>query len=380
MISILGATGSIGTQTLQVAKALNIGVHGLSAHNNLKLLEACTREFKPSTVCISDKEKYSKCKLLMSDLPVKILSGEDGLSELAAEPVETVVNALVGIAGFMPTLSAIENGNNVALANKETIVSGGEIVLKRAKEKNVKIIPVDSEHSAIFQCLYNNKNTENPIEKILLTCSGGMFFGKNRAELQDVKPSELINPNWVMGKKVTLDSATLMNKGLEFIEAMRLFDVRSSQIEVLIHRESIVHSAVEFRDGAVIAQLSCPDMRLPIQYALTFPRRLPLDIPKLDLASVSKLTFSKPDLETVSALNTAIKAATKGGVFPCIVNAANETADELFFDGKISFNQIPDIIEDAFLNVKPSAVNTDSPEKIIDIHNQTLDYVRENYI
>ncbi|MDR0947464.1 MAG: 1-deoxy-D-xylulose-5-phosphate reductoisomerase [Ruminococcus sp.] len=375
LISILGSTGSIGTQTLSVCKALNIKVHGLSAHRDAAHLSEFARAFNVNTVCITDSSKYTELKLLLADTSVKILSGAEGLCELAAEKVDLVLNAVVGIAGFMPTLAAIDAGNNIALANKETLVAGGEIVMKRARETGVKIIPVDSEHSAIFQCL---QNTKTPPRKIILTCSGGKFFGKTRAETANVKPSDLSNPNWVMGQKVTLDSATLMNKGLEFIEAMRLFDVKPSQIEVVIHRESIIHSAVEFPDGALIAQMSSPDMKLPIQYALTYPERKPLEIKPLSLTDIGKLTFYKPDFENFPCLKTAIKAAQKGGGYTCIINAANEAADELFLNGQIGFNDIPEIIEDAFLNVVPG--DCDKPEEIIQLHNLTVDYVRENYI
>jgi 1-deoxy-D-xylulose-5-phosphate reductoisomerase len=342
-ISIIGSTGSIGTQTLDVARAHGFSVGGLSAFRNIKLLEAQAREFSAAAVAVGDETLFCSLKTALADTSVKVLAGSSGICEIAAAPCDRLINAAVGIAGLLPTDAAIRAGNTVALANKETLVAGGDCIMRLAREHSVDIIPVDSEHSAIFQCL----NSSNPIEKILLTCSGGAFYGCSKADLEAVTPERIHNPNWDMGRKVTLDSATLANKGLEFIEAVHLFGVRPDQIEILIHRESILHSAVEYADGAVIAQLGMPDMRLPIQYALTYPKRLPCHAKRLSLSDIKGLTFAKPDYEAFPALTGFMTACRRGGGIPAALNAVNDEAGRLFFDGKISFNRIGELIENA---------------------------------
>ncbi len=350
-IIILGSTGSIGTQALDVAKAHGYRVKGLAAGRNIKLLEKQAREFSPETVAVSSESAAAELKILLADTDIKVLSGESGVQELASYKCDTLLNAIVGIAGLKPTLSAINAGNEIALSNKETLVAAGDIVMKAAKEKGVRILPVDSEHSAIFQCLQGVPN--GSLSKILLTASGGPFFSKTIDELKSVTPKMALNhPNWDMGAKITIDSATMMNKGLEVIEAMHLFEVEAKDIEILIHRQSIIHSAVELRDGAVIAQLGAPDMRLPIQYALSYPERLPCPGHSLSLTDVCELTFHKPDFETFKCLSACIKAAASGGLKPAAANGANEQAVALFLQNKISFLQIGELVFGATENQK----------------------------
>lgn len=350
-IVLLGSTGSIGTQTIEVCRAHNIRIKGLSAHKNLDLLEKQAREFLPEYVAVSDESNYSEIKRRLSDLNTKILAGSDGLCDLAAVSCDKTVNAVVGMAGLLPTLAAISVGNNVALANKETLVAGGEIVMKAAREKNVEITPIDSEHSAIYQCLLGAG--ENKVSKIILTASGGPFFGRTRAELENItKEQALRHPNWIMGEKVTIDSATMMNKGLELIEAVWLFGVKPAQIEITVHRQSVLHSAVEFEDGAIIAQLGSADMRIPIQFALTAPNRFPCPAKKLSLTEVGSLTFEKPDEKVFSCLSAAKKAIEIGGNAPCIVNCANEAAVSLFLEEKIGFLQIAEMVNNALSDVE----------------------------
>lgn len=350
-IVLLGSTGSIGTQTIEVCRAHNIRIKGLSAHKNLDLLEKQAREFLPEYVAVSDESNYSEIKRRLSDLNTKILAGSDGLCDLSAVSCDKTVNAVVGMAGLLPTLAAISVGNNVALANKETLVAGGEIVMKAAREKNVEITPIDSEHSAIYQCLLGAG--ENKVSKIILTASGGPFFGRTRAELENItKEQALRHPNWKMGEKVTIDSATMMNKGLELIEAVWLFGVKPAQIEITVHRQSVLHSAVEFEDGAIIAQLGSADMRIPIQFALTAPNRFPCPAKKLSLTEVGSLTFEKPDEEVFGCLSAAKKAIEMGGNAPCIVNCANEAAVSLFLEEKIGFLQIGEMVNSALSDVE----------------------------
>lgn len=350
-IVLLGSTGSIGTQTIEVCRAHNIRIKGLSAHKNLDLLEKQAREFLPEYVAVSDESNYSEIKRRLSDLNTKILTGSDGLCDLSAVSCDKTVNAVVGMAGLLPTLAAISVGNNVALANKETLVAGGEIVMKAAREKNVEITPIDSEHSAIYQCLLGAG--ENKVSKIILTASGGPFFGRTRAELENItKEQALRHPNWNMGEKVTIDSATMMNKGLELIEAVWLFGVKPAQIEITVHRQSVLHSAVEFEDGAIIAQLGSADMRIPIQFALTAPNRFPCPAKKLSLTEVGSLTFEKPDEKVFSCLSAAKKAIEMGGNAPCIVNCANEAAVSLFLEEKIGFLQIGEMVNSALSDVE----------------------------
>ncbi len=351
-ISILGSTGSIGTQTLDVARAYpGISVKAISARSNVGLIEEQIREFRPKLACVTDEKAASELKIKVADTDTKIVSGTDGLLDVATvDGADTVVTAVVGISGLLPTISAIEAGKNIALANKETLVCGGHIVMDLARKKGVKILPVDSEHSAIFQSLQGNPKK---IKKILLTASGGPFFGKTKAELSDIKPQDALkHPNWDMGAKVTIDSSTLVNKGLEVIEAKWLFDVDIDQIEVLVHRQSVLHSAVMYEDNAVIAQLGTPDMKLPIQYALTYPDRLPMSGNELDFAKYPNLTFAHPDTETFYALELAKKAGRDGGILPTVFNSADEVAVELFLKEKISYLEITDSIESAMEQVK----------------------------
>ena len=350
-ISILGSTGSIGTQALDVVRKLNIKVNSLAAHSNIKLLEDQIREFKPKVVALFDSDSALKLKKNISDLDVDVLDSIEGICELAAmEDTDIVLNSIVGMIGLKPTLEAIKAKNNVALANKETLVAGGALVMKVAKENGVKIIPVDSEHSAIFQCL-QGCNEKSEIKKLILTASGGPFFGKNLDELKNVLPEEALkHPNWDMGAKVTIDSASMMNKGLEIIEAVWLFDINVDNIDVVVHRESIIHSMVEYNDNSIIAQMGVPDMRIPIQYALTWPQRHNSAVKQLNLTDVSKLTFFKPDYNTFKCLDTCKKAIKIGGLAPAAANGANEEAVNLFLNKKISFTDIGELVYQAMVN------------------------------
>lgn len=347
-ISILGSTGSIGTQTLEIVRAYpEFKVSAISANSNIDMLEAQAREFKPELVAVMDRDKAEELSYRLNDTDIRVLSGKDGLVAAATETsAEIVVTAVVGIAGLEPTLAAINAGKNIALANKETLVTGGHLVTAAARRMGVKILPVDSEHSAIFQSLQGFSRRE--IKRILLTASGGPFFGKTRSELGNITPAQALkHPNWDMGAKVTIDSSTLVNKGLEVIEAKWLFDVDIDKIKVLIHRGSIVHSMVEYVDNGVMAQLGAPDMRLPIQYALTYPKRLPMQNNELDLVSCGALTFEEPDTDTFFALELAKRAGREGGTLPTVFNSADEVAVELFLKEKISYLGISDLIGEA---------------------------------
>lgn len=358
-ISILGSTGSIGTQTLDIVREYpSIKVCAMSAHSNIDLLEKQAREFKPSMVCVTNEQKAAELKIKLADTDIKVISGEKGLIDVAcADDAQTVVTAVVGIAGLIPTIEAIKAGKNIALANKETLVTGGHIVTKLVKEYGVKLLPVDSEHSAIFQSLQGCCDKKE-VKKILLTASGGPFFGKKRAELENVTVEQALkHPNWNMGAKVTIDSSTLVNKGLEVIEAKWLFNVDVDDIEVLVHRQSIVHSMVQYTDNSVIAQLGVPDMRLPIQYALTYPNRLPMNNNDIDFSVYNSLTFDKPDTDTFYALKLAFKAGREGGILPCIFNSADEAAVELFIQRKLKYLQISEVIDKAMSDIK----NIDNP-------------------
>ena len=343
---ILGSTGSIGTQSLEVARANNYRVTALAAGNNAELLEQQVREFKPLKVAMSNERAAVDLKLRLRDTDIEVLSGLDGICELAAGRGDTVLNSIVGIAGLKPTLAAIKAKKTIALANKETLVTGGEIVNRELKENGVSLLPVDSEHSAIFQSLQGVPT--GSLRKILLTASGGPFYGKKREELKNVTVAEALkHPNWSMGAKITIDSATLMNKGLEVIEAVHLFGVKAADIEVLVHRQSIVHSGVELCDGAVIAQLGTPDMKLPIQYALTYPERTAQYGQRLSLADIGTLTFERPDTDTFRCLQLCIDAVNEGGLKPTAANGANEEAVKLFLQGEIKFLQIAELVEKA---------------------------------
>lgn len=344
-LSILGSTGSIGTQGLDVCRNLGIKVVALAANSNAKAMEEQVRQFRPEVAALLDEEAAASLKLKVRDTGTRVVSGMNGILEAVTHAgADTVLTSVVGIAGLIPTIAAIEAGKNIALSNKETLVTAGAIVTDLIKKKGVKLIPVDSEHSAIFQCLAGNRKED--VEKIILTASGGPFRGYTRAGLENVTVEQALNhPNWSMGSKITIDSATMMNKGLEIIEAMWLFDVPASRIEVVVHPESIIHSMVEFRDGSIMAQLGAPDMRIPIQLALTWPHRAENQFRRADMRQLGRLTFEEPDFETFEALKLAYRAAETGGTLPCAMNAANEVAVELFLKGKIRFHQITEIVK-----------------------------------
>lgn len=348
-LSVLGSTGSIGTQTLDVARALGMKVSAIAANRNIKLLEEQAREFSPGIVAVADEAAAKELKVALSDTKCKVSGGRSAVLEAAAcSEADTVMSSLVGMAGIEPTLCAIEAGKDIALANKETLVCAGEIVMRRAKEKNVKVIPVDSEHSAIFQSLHASVAPHRELTRIILTASGGPFLGKKRDELENVTVEQALrHPNWSMGAKVTIDSASLMNKGLEFMEAMWLFDLDPSQIDIVVHRESIIHSMVEFRDGAIIAQLGTPDMRTPISFALTYPERKDFGGEYIDFTKLSSLSFALPDTESFRCLALALSAAKRGGTAGALLNGANEAAVDLFLNSKIKFLEIADYIERA---------------------------------
>ena len=350
---ILGSTGSIGRQALEVAENQGFKVTTLTADKNVELIEKQARKFNVETVAMADEDAAKALKIALKDTDIEVLSGKNGVIEAAQSKGDTVLSAIVGIAGLSPTLAAINAKKTIALANKETLVTGGKIVKRAIKENNVALLPVDSEHSAIFQSLQGVP--KGALKKILLTASGGPFFGRKRDELKNVTAKDALkHPNWSMGAKITIDSATLMNKGLEVIEAVHLFDVNPENIEILVHRQSILHSAVELNDGAVIAQMGTPDMRLPIQYALTYPNRAHC-FERLSLLDVGTLTFERADTDTFKCLPLCIKAITLGGLYPTIVNGANEQAVELFLKGKIGFLQIADLVENAMQRVESKA-------------------------
>ena len=358
-VSILGSTGSIGTQALRVCRALGRPVAALSADRSTKLLEEQARAFLPQKVCVTNEEAFRDIRVRLQDTGIKLLFGMEGLCEIAADPACGMpLNALVGMVGLRPTLAALTEGKTVALANKETLVAAGELVQNTAKRHGGRLLPVDSEHSAIFQCLWGND--KKAMRRILLTASGGPFYGKTRAQLQNVTLSDALrHPNWSMGRKITVDSATLMNKGLELIEAMWLFDAAPSQIEILVHRQSLMHSAVEYMDGSILAQLSHPDMALPIQLALTWPKRVDTDvIEPLDLIRAGTLSFAAPDEETFGCLRLAKEAAKTGGLAPCILNAANEAAVALFLKEKIGFLEIEERVGHALERLGAPAYRT----------------------
>ena len=351
-LAILGSTGSIGTQALEVVDSNNdINVVALSANNSVELFAQQIRKYKPDIACIMNGDRLDELKSLVADVDVALVTGMDGMIEIAEyEKSDMLLTSVVGNVGLLPTVAAIKKGKKILLANKETLVTAGELIMPLAKEYNVDILPVDSEHSAIFQCLQGN--SYDKIKKLLLTASGGPFYGKTADELKNItKADALKHPNWSMGAKITIDSATLMNKGLEIIEAKWLFGVDVDDIEVLVHRQSIVHSAVEFCDNSVIAQLGVPDMKLPISYAINYPERTTDVTPELDLFSCGTLTFGKPDKDTFRCLGIAIEAVRKGGLVPTVMNAANEVAVELFLKDKIGFLDIARLVEDTIKGV-----------------------------
>lgn len=347
-LSLLGSTGSIGTQTLDVVRKLGIPVCALAAHSNIDLLEQQAREFSPKLVAVYEEQAALELKKRLADSHIEVTVGMEGLCQAAKYPeADVVLNAVVGMVGLQPTLEAIEAQKNVALANKETLVAGGTLVMEKAKQKGIKILPVDSEHSAIFQCLQGCP-TPKALNRLILTASGGPFFGKTREELKQVTPQQALkHPNWNMGAKVTIDSATMMNKGLELMEAFWLFSMPVDRIDIVVHRESIVHSLIEYQDHSMIAQMGVPDMRIPIQYAITWPERYPSPVEQLDLTKVGSLTFYSPDEETFTCLRACKKAIRKGGLAPAAANGANETAVPLFLQGKISFLDIGCLVEQA---------------------------------
>ncbi|MDF2987862.1 MAG: 1-deoxy-D-xylulose 5-phosphate reductoisomerase [Eubacterium sp.] len=352
IISIIGSTGSIGVQTLDVARNLGIKVAAISANSNIDLLEKQVHEFKPQLVSVGNKLLAAELRNRLGDMKVQVLSGLEGMLGAVELPeVDTVVTSVVGTAGLIPTMHAIKSKKNIALANKETLVTAGRLVMEEAQKQGIRIFPVDSEHSAIYQCLMGNN--ENQVEKIIITASGGPFRGKKLEELKNITPAQALkHPNWNMGSKITIDSATLMNKGLEVIEAKWLFRKELDQIQVLVHPQSIIHSMIEYVDGSVIAQLGSPDMRIPIQLALTYPDRCDNNFSKLDFLKCSQLTFEEPDVKTFKCLQLAYDALTTGGTMPAAMNAANEIAVAAFLKNQIGFTGIQDIIEKVMLTHK----------------------------
>ena len=352
-LSLLGSTGSIGVQSTEVVRMLEktgaeadkYKIVGLAAHSNIKVLEDQIREFKPQAVAVFDVEAAKNLRANIRDLQVEVLEGMEGLCEVAAlEDADVTLNSVTGMVGLKPTLAAIRAGKTLALANKESLVTGGEIVMREAKERGVSILPVDSEHSAIFQCLQGCHDSRQ-LKRLIVTASGGPFFGKKLSELHDVTPAMALNhPNWSMGSRITIDSATMFNKGLEIMEAKWLFDMGPEDIDVVVHRESIVHSLIEYDDNSVIAQLGVPDMRIPIQYALTYPNRYPSPVKQLNLADYAKLTFFDADEDTFKCLASCKKALARGGLAPAAINGADEVAVKLFLEGKIRFTDIAEMV------------------------------------
>lgn len=377
-IAVLGSTGSIGTQTLEVARANgDLKIAALAAGRNVELLEKQIREFSPRVVAVWEEEAARKLKTAVSDMDVKIVTGMDGLIEISTLPeVEVLVTAIVGMIGIRPTVEAIKAGKDIALANKETLVTAGHIIMPLAKEHNVRILPVDSEHSAIFQSL--NGEHHEQIDKLLITASGGPFRGKKRADLEKVKVEDALkHPNWAMGQKITIDSATLVNKGLEVMEAKWLFHVDLDQIEVVVQPQSVIHSMVQFVDGAVIAQLGTPDMKLPIQYALYYPDRRYLTGERLDFAKLGQITFEKPDMETFLGLPLALQASRIGGSMPTVFNAANERAVSKFLHREIGFTDIYQIIIESMEHHKVQQQPT--IEDILDTEKATYEFIESRW-
>lgn len=377
-IAILGSTGSIGTQTLEIVRTnRDLEISAMAAGSNIDLLEAQIREFHPSLVAVWKEEKAAELKIRTKDLDLRIVSGMDGLLEVAVQPqAELLVTAIVGMIGIRPTIAAMKAGKDIALANKETLVTAGHLIMPLAKECQVQILPVDSEHSAIFQCL-QGENREQ-IKKILLTASGGPFRGKKKEELKEVKVEDALkHPNWSMGRKITIDSATMVNKGLEMMEARWLFGVEPKDIQIVVQPKSIIHSMVEFVDGAVIAQLGTPDMKLPIQYALYYPERRDLAGERLDFWKLKEITFEQPDMENFPGLALAFEAAAGGGSLPTVYNAANERAVALFLERKISFLEIPQIIESCMETHK--VIKEPTIEEILSVEQEVYDMIESRW-
>ena len=377
-IAVLGSTGSIGTQTLEVARANgDIEIAALAAGRNIELLEAQIREFSPKVCGVFDEKKAGELKMRVRDTETRIVSGMEGLLEIAAmDGYEILVTAVVGMIGIRPTVAAIKSGKDIALANKETLVTAGHLIIPLAAEHQVRLLPVDSEHSAIFQCL--NGEQGNKIEKILLTASGGPFYGKTMEELKHVRVEDALkHPNWSMGRKITIDSSTMVNKGLEVMEAKWLFGVEMDDVQVVVQPKSIIHSMVQFTDGAVMAQLGTPDMKLPIQYALYYPERRPMGGERLDFWSLSSIAFGKPDFETFKGLSLAYEAGRAGGSVPTVYNAANERAVAKFLNGSISYLTITEIIEAAMGHHKRKAAP--SLEEILETEQETYDFIESRW-
>ena len=377
-IAILGSTGSIGTQTLEVARNNgDLEITALAAGSNIKKLEEQIREFHPKTAAVWSEEKAGELRTAVRDLDVRIVSGMEGLIEVCTEPeAEIVVTAIVGMIGIVPTIAAMKAGKDIALANKETLVTAGHIIIPLAEEAGVKILPVDSEHSAIFQCL--NGESRKELKKILLTASGGPFRGKKREELLHIQVEDALkHPNWAMGRKITIDSSTLVNKGLEMMEARWLFGVEPKDIQIVVQPKSIIHSMVEFVDGAVIAQLGTPDMKLPIQYALYYPERRYLPGERLDFETLTEITFEKPDMETFTGLKLAFDAAAAGGSMPTVYNAANEKAVALFLDRKIGWLEIPEIIGKSMEAHK--VISNPTVEEILDTEKAVYEFIESRW-
>lgn len=362
-ISILGSTGSIGTQTLDVVDKLNLNVCSLAAFGNIEKLEKQVRKYRPKTAVVFDEDKAKQLKLNINDTFTTVLSGMDGLVEAATESsADLILNSVVGMVGLLPTIAAANAKKDIALANKETLVAGGSLVIDAVKKNNVKLLPVDSEHSAIFQCLQGMPD-KKMLKRLILTASGGPFFGKTTEQLKNVTLEQALNhPNWSMGAKITVDSATMMNKGLEIIEARWLFGVMPENIDVVVHRESVVHSMIEYDDNSVIAQMGVPDMRIPIQYAITYPNRYESPVAQLNLAKVGKLTFFEPDYKTFKCLSVCKKALSMGASATAVANGANEQANKMFRDGKISFLDIGTLVSKAVDSIK-----TEKPENVEDV-------------
>ena len=374
-VTVLGSTGSIGTQALEVIEMQGYEVKALTASVRVDEIEKQIRKFKPSYAAMVDEKAAQELKIRVADTDTKVLSGLQGVCECASLGADYVLNSIVGMAGLEPTLSAIDAGSEIALANKETLVAGGQLVMKRAKEKGVNILPVDSEHSAIFQSMQGCRDKKE-IKKLILTASGGPFFGKKRDELANVTVKEALNhPNWSMGAKITIDSATMMNKGLELIEAVWLFSMDPKDIEIVVHRQSVVHSLVEYCDNSVIAQLGVPDMRIPIQYALTYPNRIPSPVSELSLTDYGTLTFDKPDYETFGLINICRKAINDGGLYPACANAANEEANLAFRQGKIKFLQIEELVAQAVADAPK--VEDYKLGDVLDMYDRARGYVKE---
>ena len=374
-VTVLGSTGSIGTQALEVIEMQGYEVKALTASVRVDEIEKQIRKFKPDYAAMVDEKAAQELKVRVADTDTKVLSGLQGVCECASLGADYVLNSIVGMAGLEPTLSAIDAGSEIALANKETLVAGGQLVMKRAKEKGVNILPVDSEHSAIFQSMQGCRD-KNEIKKLILTASGGPFFGKKRDELANVTVKEALNhPNWSMGAKITIDSATMMNKGLELIEAVWLFSMDPKDIEIVVHRQSVVHSLVEYCDNSVIAQLGVPDMRIPIQYALTYPNRIPSPVSELSLTDYGTLTFDKPDYETFGLINICRKAINDGGLYPACANAANEEANLAFRQGRINFLQIEELVAQAVADAPK--VEDYKLDDVLEMYDQARGYVKE---